>query len=341
MRTALLHPPSFLMEPLIQNTHLPAVESFIETLCSTFDSRQMGDLGYFLGMEITRNATTLHLSQSRYATDLLSKFNMVSCKPYPTPLSSSTRLSRTRLSLLDGEALDDPTVYRSMVGRLQYLTLSRPDIAFAVNQVCQFMHHPWTSHLQVVKRIYRYVKGTIEHGLSFHSSTDYNLTAFSDSDWAGSLDDRRSTTGACIFLGPNLLTWTAKKQSTVSRSSAEAEYRALATTAAELRWFGYLFRELGIPLHTPPRIFCDNISTLHMASNPVFHARTRHIEIDYHFIRELLARGALHVSYVSSMNQLADIFTKGLTRERFALLASKLNLHSIPFRLRGCEGNKT
>jgi hypothetical protein len=247
---------------IITGTHLPAVESFIETLCSTFDSHQMGDLGYFHGMEVTRNATTLHLG---YAIDLLSKFNMVSCKLYPTPLSSSTCLS-----LLDGKALDDPTVYGSMVGGLQYLTLSRPDIAFAVNQVCQFMHHPQTSHLQAIKRIYRYVKGTIEHGLSFHSFAYYNLTAFSDLDWAGFLDDRRSTTGACIFLGPNLLTWTAKKQSTVSRSSAEAEYRALATITVELRWFGYLFRELGIPLHTPPRIFCDNISALHMASNPVF-----------------------------------------------------------------------
>lgn len=204
---------------IINGINLSAVEGFIETLCSTFDGRQMDDHGYFLGMEVTRNANTLHLSQSRYATDLFSKFNMVSCKPDPTPLSSSIRLS-----LLDGKALDDPTLYRSMVGGLQYLTLSRPDIAFAVNQVCQFMHHPRTSHVQAVKRIYRYVKGTIEHGLSFHSSTDYILTAFSDSDWAGSLDGRRSTMGSCIFLGPNLLTWTAKEQSTMSRSSAEAEY---------------------------------------------------------------------------------------------------------------------
>jgi hypothetical protein len=261
---------------------------------------------------------------------------MVSCKPYPTPLSSSTCLS-----LLDSEALDDPTMYCNMVGGLQYLTLSRPDIAFTVNQVCQFMHHPRTSHLQAVKRIYRYIKGTIKHGLSFHSSTNYNLTAFSNLDWASFLDDHRSTTGACIFLGPNLLTWTAKKQSTVSRSSAEAEYRAFATTVTELRWFGYLFCELGIPLHTPPLIFCDNIFALNMASNPVFHARIRHIEIDYHFIRELVARGALHVCYASSINQFADIFTKGLTREHFALLASKLNLHSMPFCLRGREGNKT
>ncbi|CAL8165335.1 unnamed protein product [Prunus armeniaca] len=128
------------------------------------------------------------------------------------------------------------------------------------------MHHPCSTHLQAVKRIYRYIKGTLEHGLLFRASADLTLRAFSDADWAGSIDDRRSTTGACVFLSPNLLTWTTKKQFTVSRSSSEAEYRALATTAAELRWFGYLFRELGIPLRSPPCIFVDNIYALHMAA---------------------------------------------------------------------------
>ncbi|XP_020411082.1 uncharacterized protein LOC109946761 [Prunus persica] len=172
---------------------------------------------------------------------------MTDCKPCPTPLPSDTRLS-----CLDGDPLSDPSTYRSMVGGLQYLTLSRPDISFAVNQVCQFMHNPRSSHLQVVKRIFRYIKGTVEQGLVFRESTDFTLRSFSDADWAGSVDDRRSTTGACIFFGPNLLTWTAKKQSTVSRSSTEAEYRALANTAAEIHWFGFLFRELGIPLRSAP-----------------------------------------------------------------------------------------
>ncbi|BBG93197.1 transposable element gene, partial [Prunus dulcis] len=167
---------------------------------------------------------------TRYAVDLLTRFHLTECKPSPTPLPSDTRLS-----CLDGDPLPDPSTYRSMVGGLQYLTLSRLDISFAVNQVCQFMHNPRTSHLQVVKRIFRYIKGTLEQGLIFHQSTDFSLRSFSDADWAGSVDDRRSTTGACVFLGPNLLTWTAKKQSTVSHSSTEAEYRALAHTAAELR----------------------------------------------------------------------------------------------------------
>ncbi|KAM2315364.1 hypothetical protein ACFX1S_028273 [Malus domestica] len=315
---------------IVTGSNNDAIHRFIDTICTSFASRKLGDLHFFLGMEVTRRGRHLSLTQSRYASDLLRKFKMDQCKPSPTPFLSSLRLSAH-----DGDPLSDPDVYRSMVGGLQYLTLTRPDISFAVNQVCQYMHNPKSTHLQAVKRIYRYIKGTVEQGLLFHSSPDFSIQGFSDADWAGSIDDRRSTSGACIFLGPNLLTWTAKKQSTVSRSSSKAEYRALATTAAEIRWFCYLFRELGIPLRTPPCIFVDNVSTLHMAANPVFHARTRHIEIDYHFVRELLTQGVLQTRHISSHHQIADIFTKGLSRDRFSFLASKLNLHFVPFRLRG------
>ncbi|CAN6700242.1 unnamed protein product [Malus baccata var. baccata] len=319
---------------IITGHNATEISSFIDVLCSKFDSRRMGDLCFFLGLEINRTSTTISLCQTRYALDLLKKFHMESCKSSPTPLSSFTRLSS-----LDGDPLTDPSTYRSIVGGLQYLTLSRLDIAYAVNQVCQFMHAPRTTHLQSAKRILRYVKGTLSHGLLFHKAPHSNLYGFSDSDWAGSVDDRRSTTGACIFLGPNLLTWTAKKQSTVSRSSTEAEYRALATTAAEIRWFCYLFRELGIALRVPPCIFVDNMSALHIAANPIFHARTRHIEIDYHFVRELLHFGVLRTRYVPSAHQLADIFTKGVTRERFHSLVPKLKLHYVSSRLGGVMRN--
>nr|KAJ0196282.1 hypothetical protein LSAT_V11C700351460 [Lactuca sativa] len=227
------------------------VASVIDAICETFDSRRLGDLHYFLGIEATRNAHTLHLRQTKYALDLLERCYQ----------------------------------YRSMVGGLQYLTLTRPDITFSVNEVCQFMHQPRTSHLQATKNILRFIKGTIQEGLSFYPSNTFDIRAYSDSDWAGDPNDRRSTTGACVYIGPNLVSWIAKKQSTVSWSSSEAEYHALATTTAELRWFSYLFHELNIFLH-PPSLFCDNLSTLHMARNPVFHACTHH-KIDYHFIREL------------------------------------------------------
>ncbi|BBH05568.1 transposable element gene [Prunus dulcis] len=170
---------------IVTGSPSPSVNHFIDQLCSTFDSRRMGELNFFLGMEINRFSDHLFLSQTRYAVDLLTRFHLTKCKPSSTPLPSDTRLS-----CLDGDPLPDPFTYRSMVGGLQYLTLSRPDISFAVNQVCQFMHNPLTSHLQFVKRIFRYIKGTLEQGLIFHQSTDFSLRSFSDADWAGSVDDR-------------------------------------------------------------------------------------------------------------------------------------------------------
>ncbi|CAL8989132.1 unnamed protein product [Prunus brigantina] len=274
----------------------------------------MGELNFFLGMEINWFSDNLFLSQTRYAVDLLKRFKMTKCKSCPTPLPSDTRLS-----CMDGDPLPDPSTYRSMVGGLQYLTLSRPDISLAVNQVCSLCT---TLALPIFKLSSAFC------GLVFHKSNDRR-----------SVDDRRSTIGAYIFLGPNLLTWTAKKQSTVSRFNTETEYRPLANTAAEIRWFGYLFRELGIPLRSTPCICVDNISAICMAANHIFHARTRHIEIEYHFVRELVARKTLHTLYVPSSHQLADIFTKGLSRDRFSLLKSKLNLCVAPLRLREGKEN--
>lgn len=195
------------------------------------------------------------------------------------------------------------------------------------------MHNPRTSHLQAVKRILRYVKGTISVGITFHSSSNFSLRAFSDADWAGSPDDRRSTTGVCVFIGPNLVAWTAKKQSTISLSSSEAEYRALPTTTAELKWFSYLYCELGTSLH-PSLMYCDNLSALHMSKNPIFHARTRYIETDYHFVSELQQRGFLYLRYFSTADQLVDLFTKSLSGPRLTLLLSKLQLRSTMLGLR-------
>ena len=221
-------------------------------------------------------------------------------------------------------------MYRSIVGALQYLTMTRPDITYAVNQLCQFMHAPKNSHLAAVKRILRYLKGTLGLGLSFRASSDFSLTAYSDADWAGCPDDRRSTTGSCIFLGPNLISWSSKKQPTVSRSSAEAEYRAVALTTADLHWIQFLVKDVGLFTVSTPRLFCDNISATYLAINPILHSRTQHIEIDYHFVRERVARGALLVQYVSTKDQIADLFTKGLSSVRYRFLRDKLSLCSSP-----------
>ncbi|XP_028084752.1 uncharacterized protein LOC114285870 [Camellia sinensis] len=177
---------------------------------------------------------------------------------------------------------------QKLVGGLQYLTITRPDITLVVNQACQHMHSPSVGHFTVVKRILRYVKGTLPHGLSF-TPGPFLLYAYTDSNWGGDSVDRRSTLGFCVFLGPNLISWSAKKQATVSRSSIEAEYRSMAHTAAELCWLQQVLKELSISYSSLSVLWCDNVYAMALASNPVFHACSKYIEIDCHFIRERVA----------------------------------------------------
>ncbi|KAM1277315.1 hypothetical protein ACFX13_030432 [Malus domestica] len=315
---------------LITGNNIQCINTLIKDMGSVFSMKDLGPLHYFLGMEVHRSSNGIHLSQSKYISDLLHRTNMVACKPVSTPA-----VSGKRLSLYDGEPLQDITKFRSVVGALQYLTFTRPDIAFSVNQVCQFMHQPTTTHWIAVKRILRYLKSTPDHGLVYKLGP-LTLTAFADSDYAGDPDDRKSTGRYCIFLSPNLVSWSSKKQKGVSRSSTESEYRQLAITAATISWFRKLFKDLHLHL-SPPKVWCDNISAIFLASNPVFHARTRHVEVDYHYIREKVTRQELQVGYVVTQDQLADFLTKGLSTYRFNYLLSKLPVRRQPLSLRGCD----
>ena len=245
---------------------------------------------------------------------------MNDAKAYLTPCLPYQRLSKN-----DGVPFDNPTLYRSIVGALQYLTFTRPDIAFVVHQVCQFMQQPMLVHFLAVKRILRYIKGTANYGLTYYRDS-LDLKAFSDANWARDPNDRRPTTGLVVFLGSNPISSSSKKQQIVSRSSTEAEYRALSSTTTKLDWLKQLMAFMQIPTSQTPVIFCDNIFVIALSFNSVKHQRTKHIEIDVHFVRERVASNQLCVQFVSSSEQFADILTKGPSAPLFHGHCNKLML---------------
>ena len=215
--------------------------------------------------------------------DILERAGMRDCKPCSTPVDTHAKMSA------DGVPVVDPTHFHSIAGALQYLTFTRPDLTYAVQQVCLYMHDPREPHLAAMKRILRYIKGTLD--LSFHllRTSTADLTVYTDADWAGCPDTRRSTSGYGVFLGDNLIFWSSKRQATVSRSSAEAEYRAVANGVVEACWLRQLLHELHCPLRRATVVYCDNVSAVYLSTNPVQHQRTKHVKIDLHFIRD---RGA-------------------------------------------------
>ena len=187
----------------------------------------------------------------------------------------------------------------------------------------------------MVKRILRYLKNTITCGIQVSRSPTLHLSTFSDADWAGYPYDRKSQGGFLIFCGSNLISWQPRRQQTVALSSTESEYRALANAAAELTWLQSLFGELGIYLSAPPTLWCDNVGATYLTANPIFHARTKHVEVDFHFVRDKVAQKDLQVQFISSKDQLANILTKGLPSTRFQMLRSKLTVAPAPLSLRG------
>jgi hypothetical protein len=245
--------------------------------------KDLGTLSYFLGLEVTSFSDGYYLSQAKYASDLLSKAGLTDSKTVSTPLELNVKLNTT-----DGEPLSDVTLYRQLVGSLIYLIVTRPDLAYVVYLVSQFMSAPRSTHYAAVLRILRYIKGTLFHGLHFSAQSSLELRAYADADWAGDPTDRRFTTGYCFLLGSSLISWRSKKQSVVARSNTEAEYRALVDATSELLWLRWLLADMGAPQTTSTPIHYDNRSSIHIAHNDVFHERTKHIEIDCHFIRHHL-----------------------------------------------------
>ncbi|KAJ3704232.1 hypothetical protein LUZ61_007937 [Rhynchospora tenuis] len=298
-----------------------AVYEFKQYMSRMFHMKDLGYLKYFLGIEIARGPVGLFLCQRKYVLDILAECGLLGAKPAATPMEQNHRLAESV-----GEKLKDPEKYRRLIGRLIYLTITRPELCYSVHILAQFMQDPLQAHYEAALRVVRFLKGNPGQGVLLRADGDLQLNAFCDSDWASCPLTRRSLSGYFVMLGSSPISWKTKKQQTVSRSSAEAEYRSMANVTAELLWLKSFLKSLGVIHSQPMKLSCDSQAALHIATNPVFHERTKHIELDCHFVRDQIQTKCIAAVYTRSSEQLADIFTKALGKQQFAYLLCKLGI---------------
>lgn len=283
-------------------------------------------------------------ASKKYALELVSELSLGAAKPAATPLEANVKLTTPQYdeftgttNTLDDALLHDVTSYQRLLGKLLYLTVTRPGIAFSVQTLSQSMQKPKKSHMEAALRVVKYVKNHLGQGVLLSSQKRSVISAFCDADWAACPLTRKSVSEFFIKYGDSLISWKSKKQSTISRSSAESEYRSIATTVAELVWIFGLLKDIGVVFELPVTIFTDSKAAIQIVANPVFHERIKHIEIDCHFIRQKIQQGLIKTEYVGTKEQLANVLTKGLPRAQHEYLVSKLGLLNIfsPPSLRG------
>ena len=300
------------------------LQCLIQLLSSEFKLYDLGFVHYFFGIEVQPTGIGLMLRQRKHALDILTRAGMLSCKPVDTSISTST--STILPDLLFSVAIH----FRQIMDALQYLTFTRPDICFDVKKVCQFMHALTYSYWVAIKRILRYLRGTTSHGLYITHSSSFALHGFRNIDQAGSVDDRKSMGGYLVFFGQTPISWKSGKQCTVAHSSTKVEYEALADGTAEIIWLQYLLTNLQIPSASAPIIWCDNLGATYLFVNPVFHAHTKRVEVDYHFVRDKVAKKEIQILFISSRDQLVDAFTKSPPTTSFTAFHFKLQVDPPP-----------
>lgn len=288
-----------------------------------FEVKDLGQLRYFLGIEIARSSKGIVLSQRKYVLDLFTETGMLGCRVASTPIKHNHKLCVQSSNSVSKES------YQRLVGRLIYLCHTRPDIAYVVSVVSKYMHDPKVEHMEAIFRILRYLKGSPRKGLWFSNHGHLDVEGYCDADWANCLDDRRSTSGYYVFVGGNLVSWRSKKQEVVAQSTAEAEYRAMATSLCEMLWMWSLLSELRLFRGKALKLWCDNKSAISIANNPVQHDRTKHVEIDRFFIKERLDDGILTLSHAHSGEQPADCLTKGLSPQECVKSSNKMKMIDI------------
>jgi len=284
----------------------------------------IGELSYFLGLQMSQTMAGMFISQAKYLKDMLKIYGMEDCSPMSTSMTTDCKLSKD-----DDSPPVDATHYRSTIGALLYLTATRLKITQAVGMVGRFQSTPKQSHLLAVKRIQRYLKGTHDFSLWYPKSSTFTVTAYTDADWARSVDDQKSTSGNAFFLGDYLVSWLNKKQTSISLSIAEAEYIAIADCCTQILWMKESLKDVNIGTNQPITIYCDNKSVISLSKNPVMHSNTKHIPIKYHFLHEQVAEQNIILEYINTKEKIADIFTKPLPGEAFEHLRQKMGIISL------------
>nr|GEX92933.1 retrovirus-related Pol polyprotein from transposon TNT 1-94 [Tanacetum cinerariifolium] len=290
---------------------------------SKFEMSMMGELKFFLGIQIHQSPRSIFINQDKYAQEILIKHGMTSCDSVGTPMTTK------HLDVDLSGTLVDQTKCQSVVGALMYLTSSRPDILHATCYCARYQAKLTEKHLTAVKRIFQYLKDTIHIGLWYPKDTGFKLTTFSDSDHAGCLDSRKTTSGGIQFLGgDNLVSWSSKNQDYTSMSLAEVEYMSLSACCTQVLWMRTQLTDYGFHFDKIP-MYCDSKASIAISCNPVQHSRTKHIDVRYHFIKEKVEKGIVELFFVGTEYQLADLFTKALPEERFKYLVRRLGMRCL------------
>ncbi|GKA18529.1 putative RNA-directed DNA polymerase [Tanacetum coccineum] len=307
---------------IITGSHTQDIVEFKEQMKNEFEMSDLGLLAYYLGIEVSQKKWEIALRQTCYARKLLEQFGMQYCNPTKSPMEPKLKVDNDE----GGEEIDS-TEYRRLVGCLRYLTHTRPDLSYSVGIASHFMEKPTTLHFQVVKRIMRYIKGTLDYEINYEKGSEFkDLVGFTDSDHGGDPVGGKSTRGMIFYLGRNAITWQSQKQKTVALSSCEAEFMAATSVACQAIWLANLVKELTGQQVEPTTLFVDNKSAIALMKNPVFHGRSKHINIRFYFIRECVEQGKIIVEHVNSKDQRADLFTKASALVKFIEMRNKLGL---------------
>jgi len=304
-----------------------------QRLSEAFAMKDLGEAHWILGIQVSRNRSckTVTLNQTRYIMDILQRYGMDTCKPVFTPADAGITLAKDMTQDSDEQADYMRRVpYRSAVGSLMYLTVAtRPDIAAAVGIVSRYTNQPCSQHWIAVKRILRYLQGTANWCLDLSADPDAQLRGYCDADWANDPDTRCSVTGYVFSIGKGSITWSSKRQTTVALSTTEAEYMALSHAAREAIWLRQLLKELGFEQTKPTEIYSDNQGCIALVANPIHHARTKHIDVRHHFVRQLHSDGAIQTLFCRSEENAADFLTKPLGKHKHAVCATAVGLRPL------------